>query len=44
VRAFNDPKLDSEDSALYLHKISYDSDVSKLPKLVKDSKGKYTLV
>jgi hypothetical protein len=35
--------MDSEDSALYIHKLSYDSDVSKLPKLVKNSKGQYSL-
>ena len=34
VRAFNDPTMDSNDSDLYIHKISYDSDISKLPKLV----------
>ena len=34
TRSFDDPDFDQQESALYVNKISYDSDISKLPKLV----------
>ena len=45
-RFINDPSLDKKDTYLYVHNLTYDSDISKLPKLVpnKLSKNGYELI
>lgn len=41
-RQIVDPLItDKSDSALYVHSAKYDSDYTKLPKIVKNKYGKY---